>query len=317
VKPRVSVIVPARDARATLPRTLRAIAEQDLDDDYEVIVVDDGSRDGTAAIARTAPRAVRLLRQEPAGPAAARNLGAGEARGNALAFCDADVYPTRGWLRAGLGALEEAQLVQGMVLPDPDAELGSFDRTIWVTRLTSLWEAANLFVTRELFARLGGFSEGIRPMRGKPLAEDVWFGHLARRRGARVAFCPAALAHHAVFERGPVAYVSERWRRRFFPAVVAAAPELRATFLHKRWFLDERSARFDLALLAGGVAFAAHTPLPLLAILPYVRLLRGQARRRHQGPLSTAGVASVDLAADVISLAAMAYGSTQAGAVVL
>src|SRR6201995_4521856 len=51
---RVSVIVPARDARATLPRTLAAIAAQDLAESFEVIVVDDGSRDDTARIANAA-----------------------------------------------------------------------------------------------------------------------------------------------------------------------------------------------------------------------------------------------------------------------
>lgn len=315
--PRASVVVPARDARATLPRTLQAIADQDVDEDYEVIVIDDGSRDDTAAAARAAPGAVHVVRQEQAGPAAARNRGAAEARGTALAFCDADVYPTRGWLRAGLAALRRAHLVQGMVLPDPAAELGPFDRTIWVTRLTSLWEAANLFVTGELFARLGGFSDGIKPARGKMLAEDVWFGHLARQRGASVAFCAAALAHHAVFERGAAAYASERWRRRFFPEIVAVAPELRATFLYRRWFLDARSARFDLALLGGGAALAARTPLPLLVALPYARALRGHARRGRPTPSSTIAVACVDLIADAVSLAAMARGSARARAVVL
>ncbi len=315
--PRVSVVVPAHDAQATLPRTLQAIADQDVDEDYEVIVVDDGSRDDTAAAARAAAGAVRVLRQEHAGPAAARNRGAAQASGTALAFCDADVYPTRGWLRAGLDALKSADLVQGMVLPDPDAELRPFDRTIWVTRLTSLWEAANLFVTGELFAWLGGFSDGIKPARGKMLAEDVRFGHLARQRGATAVFCAPALAHHAVFERGAAAYVSERWRRRFFPAIVAAAPELRGTFLYRRWFLDSRSARFDLALLGAGAALAARTPLPLLAALPYTRVLRGHARRGRPGPPSTIAVAGVDLIADAISLLALAQGSAQTGAVVL
>jgi glycosyltransferase involved in cell wall biosynthesis len=317
VTPIASVIVPAHDAQATLPRTLEALADQDAEGEYEVIVVDDGSRDGTAAVASAAVGTVRLLSQEPAGPAAARNRGAAEARGSVLAFCDADVYPTRGWLRAGLQALEHAELVQGMVLPDPAAEVRPFDRTIWVTRLTSLWEAANLFVRRELFIRLGGFSEGIRPPRGKPLAEDVWFGHLARQHGATAAFCASALAHHAVFERGPLGYVSERWRRRFFPAIVAGAPELRRTFLYRRWFLDRRSARFDLALLGGGAALAARTPTPLVAGLPYLLVLRAEARRHRQGPLSTATVALVDLLADMVSLAAMAKGTARARTVVL
>ena len=68
---RLSVVVPARDAEATLPRTLDALARQDVDEDYEVILVDDGSTDGTASIGERA--GVVVLRQERLGPDAARN----------------------------------------------------------------------------------------------------------------------------------------------------------------------------------------------------------------------------------------------------
>src|SRR5437588_11975405 len=100
----VSVIVPARDAQDTLPRTLAALSRQELDGEYEVIVVDDGSRDRTVEAVGGADGPVTVVQQPPRGPAAARNLGVEHARGAALAFCDADVYPTRGWLRAGLRA---------------------------------------------------------------------------------------------------------------------------------------------------------------------------------------------------------------------
>src|SRR5205807_3112606 len=127
----VSVIVPAQNAQETLPRTLDALAHQELDREFEVIVVDDGSLDRTGELARHAAGRVRVLTQPPLGPAAARNLGVAHAGGGALAFCDADVFPTAGWLRAGLTALGEADIVQGKVLPDPLAPLGPFDRTIW------------------------------------------------------------------------------------------------------------------------------------------------------------------------------------------
>src|SRR4051794_12374586 len=211
-----SVVVPARDAEATLPRTLEALARQDLDRPYEVIVVDDGSSDRTAEVARAAPGPVRVLTQAAEGPAQARNRGVAATSGNALAFCDADVFPTPGWLRAGLKALESAELVQGQVLPDPDAPLGPFDRTLWVTHESGLWETANLFATRELFDRIGGFEEWIRPEIGKAMFEDAWFGWRAKRAGAPSTFCADALAHHAVFPRDWSEYVAERRRLRYF-----------------------------------------------------------------------------------------------------
>src|SRR5947209_1749173 len=102
----VSVIVPARDAQDTLPRTLKAILAQELDGEFEVIVVDDGSHDRTADVARQAAATIRVLEQPPQGPAAARNFGAAKARAGRLAFCDADVFPAPGWLRAGRDALD-------------------------------------------------------------------------------------------------------------------------------------------------------------------------------------------------------------------
>src|SRR5687767_11645745 len=95
-----SVIVPARDAEATLGDTLDALAGQEMSAEYEVIVVDDGSSDGTVAIAEHAP-GVKLLRQDRLGPGEARNTGARVARGRVLAFTDADCRPIPGWLRAG------------------------------------------------------------------------------------------------------------------------------------------------------------------------------------------------------------------------
>ena len=113
--PAVTVVIPARDAAATLGRALAGVAAQDVG--HELIVVDDGSRDATPALARE--HGARVLAGAGAGPAAARNLGAAEARTDALAFLDADCFPTPGWLRAGLDALVRADLVQGAVRADP------------------------------------------------------------------------------------------------------------------------------------------------------------------------------------------------------
>jgi glycosyltransferase involved in cell wall biosynthesis len=302
---RASVIVPARDGAATLLRTLTALAAQELDGDHEVIVVDDGSRDETAALAERTGGIVRVVRQGRVGPAAARNAGVAVSSGAALAFCDADVFPTPGWLAAGLRALEHADLVQGRVLPDPAASLGPFDRTIWIQGAVGLWETANLFVTRELFDRAGGFEEWLRPRRGKALAEDVWFGYRALRAGARPAYCADALAHHAVFHRGWPEYVAERRRLAYFPAMARRMPELRDAFLYRRAFLNARSARFDLALAGTLAAAGARSPWPLLGAVPYARLARMHARRAGGG----AGILAADLAADIVGALALAAGS--------
>jgi glycosyltransferase involved in cell wall biosynthesis len=316
--PRATVIIPARNAASTLPRTLSALATQRLDGSYEVIVIDDGSTDATGVIAEQTP-GVTLLRQPPLGPAPARNLGVEHARGGALAFCDADVFPAPGWLQAGVDALAHADLVQGKVLPDSDAPLGPFDRTIWITSLVGLWETANLFVTRTLFDRVGGFEAWLRPSAGKALAEDVWFGYRALRLGAKGAFCAEALAHHAVFQRDWRGYVSERRRLQYFPAMTAKMPELRGSFLHHRVFLNDRSASFDLALAGLAASLAGGRRWPLLSTGPYLAALALNARYRAQPPTAarTGVVAIADLVADAVGAVALLAGSLRYGTPVL
>jgi glycosyltransferase involved in cell wall biosynthesis len=313
----VSVIVPARDAQDTLPRTLESLARQELDGEYEVIVVDDGSRDRTREIAARAGEPVSVLTQPPRGPGAARNLGVSHAHGGALAFCDADVFPTAGWLRAGLRALTRAELVQGKVLPDPSSELGPFDRTIWIDSTAALWEAANLFVSRSLFDRAGGFPDGIDPGQGKVLGEDVMFGYRARELGARAAFAEDALAYHAVFPRDWRAYVGERRRLRYFPALARQAPALRDSFLYHELFLSRRTARFDAALLGLAVALKARSLWPLLGAWPYLAELRRHAGRAGDSRRHVAAVAAADLTADVTGFAALLSGSLRHGSPVL
>lgn len=302
------MIVPARDAEATLPRTLLALSRQDLDRPYEVIVVDDGSSDRTSEIARNAPGPVRVLQQPASGPGSARNRGVEESSGSVLAFCDADCFPTAGWLRAGIASLAGADMVQGHVRPDPSAPLGPYDRTLWIMFEVGLYETANLFVRREMFDRAGGFEDWLKPDIGKVMAEDVLFGWRARRLGARTAFCEEALAYHAVFRRGWRDYLVERRRLRYFPAMAAKVPELRGHFFYRRMFLNRRSAALDAGLAGLLAARILRSRLPLAAGLPYARLMLERAAPHG---LRAATVAAADVTADLIGLWSLLYGSVR------
>jgi glycosyltransferase involved in cell wall biosynthesis len=313
VTPRVSVVVPARNAAGTLGRTLACLAAQELDGDFEVIVVDDDSEDETAAIAEPAA-GVRLLQPGRVGAAEARNLGVAAARSELLAFIDSDCFATPSWLDRGLAALEHKDLVQGRVAPDPSAPLDAFDRTIWVESERGFYETANLFVTRRLFEQVGGFEEWIDTGGEKLLAEDVWFGWRAVRAGARTAFADDALVHHAVFPRGPAGFVSEKLRLRYFPLIAARIPEFRERTLYRRWFLSKRSAAFDLAITGATLAVVTRSRLPLVAAFPYARLaISDTLRFRRRAPL----VAAVRAAADATTLGALLAGSVKARSVVL
>ncbi len=97
----ISVVIPTFNRLDVLPEVLAALAQQEGAPPFEVVVVDDGSSDGTAEFLRQyrAPYAFESLRQENAGPALARNRGVEKARGRRVAFLGDDTVPSKGWLR--------------------------------------------------------------------------------------------------------------------------------------------------------------------------------------------------------------------------
>ena len=273
--PVVSVIVPARDAGATLPRTLAALDAQRGAPEFEVRVVED---------------------ERGEGPARCRNAGVAATAGPVLAFTDADCFPEPDWLARGVAALEEADLVQGAVVPE--RRPGPFERTVTVGGAHGLYETASLFVRRELFDRVGGFERWLVPPDGKELGEDVLFGWRARRLGARTAFAPDAVVRHAVFPRGAHGFVAERARAAAFPALAKRIPELRSAMLTRRLFLSPRSMAFDAALTG-----ALLGPAGLALAAPYAVRVAREAR------VEGARIAAARVVADAATAGALARGS--------
>jgi glycosyltransferase involved in cell wall biosynthesis len=105
--PRISVVVPTRNRPQALARCLDALAYQTALSELEVIVVDDGSA-SPGAVAEVVGRHpfARLIRQDPSGPARARNAGAAAARGQLVCFTDDDCEPSAGWAETLAGTIE-------------------------------------------------------------------------------------------------------------------------------------------------------------------------------------------------------------------
>ena len=300
---KTAVVIPARNAAPTLPATLAALSRQDFGDDFEVVVVDDGSTDATARIARD--HGARVVETEGAGPAEARNAGARATDAALLAFTDADCVPEPSWLRIGVQGLRAgASLVRGPILPARPP--GGFDKTIHVAAPSVLFESANLFVSRDAFEAAGGFERpAFLPESVPHFGEDVLFGWRVMRNGATAVFSDDAVVLHEVFTRGPRGYVTERLRLRFFPPLVREAKELREA-MPLRLFLSERTARADLAFAAALIALRRRSLLPLIGALPYAR------RELAFPPPWRPGFArynAAQVAADLTGLAALAWGS--------
>jgi glycosyltransferase involved in cell wall biosynthesis len=169
----VSVIIPAFNAASFLPDALASIDRQGYPS-LEIIVIDDGSTDDTAAVARSLPSVNHYFYQENKGPSAARNLGLKHAKGEFIAFLDADDKWPEGKLDLQLGRFRaEPKLdvvlgrIQYISLPgaeDIDIEFETEDRT-----LTHVHLGSGVY-RKPVFERVGLFEETLR------YSEDVdWF----------------------------------------------------------------------------------------------------------------------------------------------
>ena len=163
--PPLTVIIPVRDTREYLGDALRSVGEQSIPE-VELVVVDDGSVDGSAdVVADVAPSARVLRHAAPRGPAAARNTGLREARGDLVAFLDADDVWVPGALRRLSECLRERPDVQFVVgatelvrMPEPGVP-GTAAVVLSPARV-SFFLPATLF-RRSVFERVGLLDEAL------------------------------------------------------------------------------------------------------------------------------------------------------------
>ncbi len=204
-EPLISVVVPAHDAELLLPYCLGAIVSSDLPRaQWELIVVDDASRDATAAIAAGIADKVVELNGQPRGPAFARNRGFEAARGNIVAFVDADVCIHPDVLRRFAALFRDDDLL-GAVLGSYDDEpsvpafvsqyrnlLHHYVHQRNAGYARSFWAGCGA-VRREPFIEAGMFDEN---RYGRPQIEDVELGYRMHDKGHRLLLDPSILGTH-------------------------------------------------------------------------------------------------------------------------
>jgi GT2 family glycosyltransferase len=301
--PTVSVVVPVRDGARTLARCLAGLAAQDRPPD-EVIVVDNGSRDGSGELARafgarTPALALRVVEEPRPGASVARNRGVAAASGDLVAFTDADCEPAPPWLGRLAGALGPGVgAVAGRVRPAPPRSAIEAFAALYTLRTGELayessaftllrggFPTANLAVRREVFDALGGFDETVRIY-----GEDYDLCARLYGLGQRIRYEPEAVVfhHHRTTLRGLLrqsfgfgachAYLLRRHFRRKVLVELPAAHWERDDLPARLW-LDLASA--DKKLLALALAAVAWPPAGLL-LLGYVGYLYLDASRRFR-----------------------------------
>lgn len=268
--PRVSIVIPTRNRRASLERSLASIEAQRFRD-FEVVVVDDGSVDGTAAWVRARHPAVSLLETgESLGAAAARNRGVEQARGEIVAFLDDDDVWHPSFLDVQVAQLDA----------HPNADLCTTDhveidtqRRVFRPDLRPLFRYPDSMVRflaecpihtlsvvacrRTVFERIGWFDENLT------IVHDLdWYLRIAGS-GGTMQHHPSALVERAV--PGGLVTRHRHWfreeqavYRRFFDAHKVERRQRRRVYaLRSLFFAKVALAKADLAFglvrLAGAI----------------------------------------------------------------
>jgi GT2 family glycosyltransferase len=217
----ISVVVPAWNAAAMLPRLLGALRAQTVE--HELVLVDAGSTDDTAAVAETA--GARVVAAQQRNRSLARNVGVAAAGGELIAFTDTDCAPAPGWVEALAGCLDSSPLASGPIRIEarPRPNLAERFDVLWRYpqeryAAAGLGTSANLGIRREAFEAVGGYDA--RHHHG----EDTDLCLRAADAGFGLVWCPAAEVSHpaatglrAVARRGFEHGASARRLARVYP----------------------------------------------------------------------------------------------------
>ena len=245
----VSFIVPVKNDARRLKRCLTSIAASA--GDPEIIVVDNGSTDDSPAVARSAGARVLSISGKPV--SALRNAAAAIARGDGLAFVDADHELGQSWLAAAVDVMQQRDVGAAGALYLAPVNGTWVQRTYGALRGRTVGRAdarwlgsGNLIVRRDAFAAIGGFDETLES------CEDVDFCQRLRGAGWRVVADERLVSvHHGDPDTLGSLFRAERWRGR---------DNLRVT-------LRARLTVRDLPSIVSPVVVAFAVPVLLAAIV--------------------------------------------------
>lgn len=283
VSTKLSVVVATHNRAGHLAQLLEGLAAQVRPAD-EVVIVDDGSQDETAALLeREARLPLEVIRRGSAsGPATAREEGWRATSGDLVAFTDDDCVPDPEWLAAGERAWagRPEVFVQGRTRPQSEHP-GPFSRTLSVDSLSPAFPTCNMLYPRSLLERVDGFDTDTYGR--EPGGEDCDLAWRAIEAGARAVFATEAVVHHAVTHPGALGKlrIAARWTTPM--TAYARHPGLRrSAFVHGIFWKDIHYL-FVRALI-GFLLPARWSVLRNRLMYPYLKNVWARGRLEGGGP---------------------------------
>jgi len=233
--PLLSIIIPTHNSEKYVHRCIHSLSSQSFSrNQFEIIVVDDGSSDNSVEIAKRDGVDI-VIETEPCDLAYARNLGVKNAKGTFFAFLDSDCEAKNGWVKNIIDKLQSLDAITGPVgngntnssiaWAEYFIEFGAFHEKK-KSSVVPFPPGCNIACTREAFSKAGGFPE-------LQASEDLLFGHSLRKVGINVIFCPEIRILHSCRTRMDKVSTNLNLLGKYLVRTRRAAPSLPYTFLTK------------------------------------------------------------------------------------
>lgn len=201
----ISIIIPVKNGEKTIKKCLDSLKNLNYTN-YEIIVIDDNSSDKTQEILGLY-EGIQTMKTSGVGPASCRNLGIKQAKGDYLAFTDADCIVHPDWLKELLKGFDESNVVGvggDQQSPDDESEFGKIVQEFlkivgfvadYIKTKSKMIEtkhnpSCNVMYKKEIFDKVEGFLEGLWP------GEDVELDYRIKQKEYKLKYNPEAIVYH-------------------------------------------------------------------------------------------------------------------------